>query len=637
MSRDALGKLAYGLLFNVVLPLALWRWAVALDAFVRLPVPVSGFAALGFVAVGLAMIVTASWVLRTRGGGLPMNPYPPPRLVVDGPYALFAHPIYVGGVCVCAGVAGWFRSPGGFWIVTPTLSLAAAALVWGYEARDLTARFPDRAVRAWWSLPADDDATPTLAEQLSTFAQTTALWTALYALCLALPPPRDGISSALPGESAWPVWEYFELPYASLYVAVATAPFVLRRRADLRRLVVRARVAMLVIFPLFVCAPIAAPPRAFVARSVWGELLMAERAADTPWLACPSFHVVWAALVAAAWSARWPRARWAFVAYAAVVSLACFATGMHTVVDVVTGALAAWLCLSWERAWQWLRARAEQAANSWREWRVGPVRVIGHAAWAGAATWVGLALVSALLGPARRFDIAVCALAGLVGAGAWAQYIEGSARLMRPYGYYGGVLGFCAGAALCDDPWPLLAACCVAGPWTQSLGRVRCLVQGCCHGAPAPESVGIVYRHPRSRVVRLSSLGGVAVHPTPLYAMLWNTLIALCVARLWCAQAPATFVCGAYMILTGCGRFVEESLRGEPQTPVRWGLRLYQWVALATVIVGAALTATPRGAVPATLHASWQGAALAAGLAVVNAFALGVDFPDSQRPLSRLA
>ena len=46
-----------------------------------------------------------------------------------------------------------FRSPGGFWIVTPTLALSAAALVWGYEARDLAARFAGRAARSGGACP----------------------------------------------------------------------------------------------------------------------------------------------------------------------------------------------------------------------------------------------------------------------------------------------------------------------------------------------------------------------------------------------------------------------------------------------------------------------------------------------------
>ena len=37
--------------------------------------------------------------------------------------------------------------------------------------------------------------------------------------------------------------------------------------------------------------------------------------------------------------------------------------------------------------------------------------------------------------------------------------------------------------------------------------------------------------------------------------------------------------------------FAEEAYRGEPSTAVLSGLRLYQWLAIATALQGAALTA----------------------------------------------
>src|SRR5438270_14072929 len=57
--------------------------------------------------------------------------------------------------------------------------------------------------------------------------------------------------------------------------------------------------------------------------------------------------------------------------------------------------------------------------------------------------------------------------------------------------------------------------------------RLRCLVQGCCHGRVAHTSVGIRYAHTRSRMCRLSTLAGGPVHPTPLYSILCNIIIAV--------------------------------------------------------------------------------------------------------------
>ena len=78
-----------------------------------------------------------------------------------------------------------------------------------------------------------------------------------------------------------------------------------------------------------------------------------------------------------------------------------------------------------------------------------------------------------------KLVLALTAVAGLVGAAAWAQWIEGSSRLLRPYGWYGGVLGVAAGclaAPLFGTPVLLVAAAyCVAAPWMQAIERAAYL------------------------------------------------------------------------------------------------------------------------------------------------------------------
>jgi hypothetical protein len=291
--------------------------------------------------------------------------------------------------------------------------------------------------------------------------------------------------------------------------------------------------------------------------------------------------------------------------------------------------------------WESLRAIAELLANSWREWDFGAVRVINHGGWAALGTVAGIGLAASLAGRANVPAVLLAAFAGLAGAGLWAQFIEGSPRLLRPYGYYGGVVGVALGClaahfVLGTDAWLLLAAYAVAAPWIQAAGRVRCLVQGCCHGARAPESVGIRYEHPRSRVCRLSNLAGIPVHPTPLYSILWNAVPALLCARLWGAGSPLPAIVGVYLILTGAGRFVEESRRGEPQTPVFARLRLYQWIAAGTVAAGAvSMCVTTTAQTPAP-EPSLTGLAAAALFGAATWFALGVDFPRSNRRFARL-
>jgi prolipoprotein diacylglyceryltransferase len=234
----------------------------------------------------------------------------------------------------------------------------------------------------------------------------------------------------------------------------------------------------------------------------------------------------------------------------------------------------------------------------------------------------------------------VAAGAAVAGAAFWAQYIEGSPQLLRPYGFYGGLLGGTLGALIAPffgtSVWLLLAAFSAGGPWAQALGRLRCLVQGCCHGRPAPADLGIRYTHPRSRVCRFTEWTGAPLHPTPVYSILWNGVIAIVVLRLWTLHAALSLIAGLYFILTGMGRFVEEAWRGEPQTPIHAGLRLYQWAAIASVVLGAVMTATGNGGPAPTPEFSWNAILPAAAFGLVVCFAMGVDFPNSNRRFSRL-
>jgi prolipoprotein diacylglyceryltransferase len=231
-------------------------------------------------------------------------------------------------------------------------------------------------------------------------------------------------------------------------------------------------------------------------------------------------------------------------------------------------------------------------------------------------------------------------LAAVIGAALWAQFIEGSPQLLRPFGFYGGLLGGTIGALAAPlwgtSAWLVLAVFSVGGPWAQALGRLRCLVQGCCHGHPAGDGVGIRYVQPRSRVCRLTKWKGVPLHPTPVYSILWNGVVALTVTRLWTLHAELHLIAGMYFILTGLGRFAEEAWRGEPQTPVFARLRLYQWAAVGSVTAGVLMTALGQSAPAPAPHLTWTALVPAAGFGLVVWGAMGVDLPESQRRFSRL-
>ena len=262
----------------------------------------------------------------------------------------------------------------------------------------------------------------------------------------------------------------------------------------------------------------------------------------------------------------------------------------HPVVLVGIGAAA----IARRRIWASLCRGAEAVANSWREHTIGPVRFMSHGVYAGIGATAGVALAVAMAGPDLAWWLIGFALIAQLGAAAWAQLVEGSPQLLRPYGYFGSVAAVAAAApwawAAGVDAWLLLAAFSVGACVTQAFGRMRCLVQGCCHGRRTDATWGIRYTHPRSRVLRLTDLGGVAVHPTQLYAIVSSLATCAVLVRLWTLAVPLAFIVGAYLVLMGLTRFVEEHFRGEPQTAWVGGLRLYQWLAIVFVAGGAVVS-----------------------------------------------
>ena len=97
-----------------------------------------------------------------------------------------------------------------------------------------------------------------------------------------------------------------------------------------------------------------------------------------------------------------------------------------------------------------------------------------------------------------------------------------------------------------------------------------------------------------------------------------------------------SFIFGLYLILTGIGRFVEEAFRGEVQTPIMKGLRLYQWTAILSVLIGIIMTVIHIEVVPITAEVGWETVVSAILGGLFTTFAMGIDFPYSNARFSRL-
>ncbi len=296
-----------------------------------------------------------------------------------------------------------------------------------------------------------------------------------------------------------------------------------------------------------------------------------------------------------------------------------------------------------EALWARLLGYTERLANSWSALRIGPLRVINHALFAGLAGGVGAFIVILVAGKEHVIVVALLILAGILGAVLVGQFMVGSSSgLSRPFGYFGALLGIVSAGLLLLPFYPstllVLTAFAFAGPWTQAIGRLRCIVQGCCHGAPTLSGdAGIVVLNEHSRVV-LAGLKGQPIYPTQLYSILGNIVIAVVLVVLWNIGVALTLLGGLYLVLAGLLRFIEEGYRGEPLTKIVAHLHSYQWFAVGMMIAGLIVMMLDSPPTPPVTPAALL-LALGSGLLffVVCGGAMGVDFPESRRRFSRLS
>ncbi|MEO8653441.1 MAG: prolipoprotein diacylglyceryl transferase family protein [Ramlibacter sp.] len=641
--RPLLGKLGYGTLFTVILPAALALLAFRLDNSGMSFWPLAPPAAAGLIGllVGATLMAVSMLALWQIGQGLPMNAYPTIRFVGSSTYALFSHPIYVGFVLLVASVSLMLHSPAGFWLVTPIAALAAMALVFGYEGPMLRERFGAPSEAPLFGLPLQNHDRASVLRRCAAGVTALLPWACAYVLFSALVAPAGAVELRFDWEStlprpAWAAWMY-SLAYPMTFGAVLT----IRTNALLRRFVVSAWLATFTGFFLMLVLPGRADLLPGDFSGVTARLMQGNRLFDSHWLAFPSFHVIWSILSARLLAERFPGSRLLWAGLALGIALSCVLTGSHALIDVLAGAGLAVLVWRHRLVWQLLLGLVEQASNSWSARQWGPVRAISHAAWSFASAVAGTLVVLFLAGPQALVPSAFVILTGLLSAGAWGYWLEGGNRLSRPFGYYGFLFGTMAAVLALflgghRHAGALAAALAAAGAIAQAIGRVRCMVQGCCHGRPVFRGPGIQVTNRFSRVTSLSGLSHVPLHPTQLYSMVANSLLAIVLLRLWATGAPWTVVVGMYLVLSSLSRFVEEQYRGEPQTAKWKGLAIYQWLAISLFVVGLATMALH--SVPVSPH-YWLGSTgmtLSVAVGLMAALFMSVDFPGSSRRFSRL-
>jgi hypothetical protein len=373
--------------------------------------------------------------------------------------------------------------------------------------------------------------------------------------------------------------------------------------------------------------------------TVYGFYLMIVH--DSSYLTFPSFHIIWTVISLFTIAGLFPKAKLLWFLLGILVTYSCVATGQETIPDVLAGLIVALFAKQRQHLWKTIQRNSERFANSWKEWDFGSIRFLNHGFYGALVPFFAVLLVGTMIGEEHMVAIFIVSINTMVCSALWAQFIEGSEKLLRPFGFYGGVLGavlgcFIASIFLNVSFLLIVAATCVAAPLVQAVGRLRCLIQGCCHGALCQSNQGIRYYHERSRVVKLAGWKGKFVYPTPVYSILANMIYGGFLIKLWFNGTQMSMLIGLSFIFNGLSRFTEESYRGEPQTPILWKLRLYQWIALISIFIGALFTTISSPSSHPDFHLSLSIIAFALFSGLIALFLGGVDFPKSNKRFSRL-
>lgn len=624
------GKVIYSLIFLVILPLILIFWAKYAEHAVSLPAVYSEPWGLALAVAGGLLMLAGMFALWRFGKGLPMNAYPPEHYVQMGVYRYFSHPIYLGFGMLCFGVSIFTGSAAGLWLVSPVVVMGMAALVWGYEILDLKTRFPDMVQNFRFGAPPNQPDAPKWYHRIAVLLGLLLPWVLLNGLAgwaHVTEGPHDPVFFDL--KNTIPIlWQQALAVVAVGWILLALV--FAASQMQLRKFYFRGVVGGLTVLYLAFIFPNFGMGH-WVGEGV-GQPFVAQAILSVSWFC------IWVA--EEVYRKAFRKIKWLFPPVAGLLSIAVVLNSAHPISHTLVGALAFLMAFFYPLIWEFLREKTEGFANSWKEWRFGPMRLINHGLYVGLGAFLGAVIGGLLAGEAYVFPMVVFGVVVTVVSGLWAQIIEGSAKLKRPFGFYGGMVGIVFASLVMwlmgVNVWVMLGIFSVFMPFVQGIGRLRCLINGCCHGAETSEKLGIRYFHPRSRVCFISNMKGKHLHPTPLYSLIWLFLTGGVQISLWLGGAELSLIFATYLILNGLGRFVEEAYRGEPQTPMMGKLRLYQVAAMASILIGIVISLFQVPMPTLADGITWRTFAWAGVMALLVTFAMGIDFPESEKRFSRL-
>ena len=123
-----------------------------------------------------------------------------------------------------------------------------------------------------------------------------------------------------------------------------------------------------------------------------------------------------------------------------------------------------------------------------------------------------------------------------------------------------------------------------------AIGRIGCLMAGCCWGGSCSLPWAVTYTNP----IAAENLGTplhVPLHPFPVYSSIFNFGLYLALAAMYKRRPAPGRVFATYLVLYGIGRFLLESTRGDVARGFVLGgaLSTSQLISLGLVLAGSGL------------------------------------------------
>ncbi|MFC1992811.1 prolipoprotein diacylglyceryl transferase [Chloroflexota bacterium] len=112
----------------------------------------------------------------------------------------------------------------------------------------------------------------------------------------------------------------------------------------------------------------------------------------------------------------------------------------------------------------------------------------------------------------------------------------------------------------------------------QTIGRVGCIINGCCYGEPTTLPCGVVYTHPESYAPL-----GIAVHPTQVYEIIYNLIVFAVLLKLRGRLKPDGSLFLIYLSLYSAWRIGIGFLR--EGTPIIFGLHQAQIIGIIILAI----------------------------------------------------